>query len=81
MRLRKYRAWLRHEERMVEWDSLHLETVKDDDTEEVSFMLWVGDDEGATSVSPLEKQDSSLWNLWVVALPQEREKTYILETS
>lgn len=45
MRLRKYRAWLEYEERMIEWDNLHLETFKDSDTGKVSLMLWVGDDE------------------------------------
>lgn len=30
---------------MIEWENLHLETFKDDETGEISFLLWVGDDE------------------------------------
>ena len=45
MREIKYRAWLTYEKRMIEWENLHLETFKDDETGKVSFMLWVGDDE------------------------------------
>lgn len=39
MREFKFRAWLDYEERMIEWEKLHLETSEN------GLFLWVGDDE------------------------------------